>query len=342
MSARRRSWLSCTGTAPALRGGASFTGTAPALRGGASLALALCALWIAPPVRAQHVDLDAAFSEDSDESSAGEDRDSSDDSADSSSEGEAEASGDADSGGEPGEADATATAPASGAAVEAQLSLGAGIGTRSFLRPTTLGAQRLNDVLFPAVDVGLALHAWPDDSFSLGVLLRYQSSLGLEIDERPLFGLPTSLDVRAERIEVSVAPTFRLGDSSTSVALGFPLGFAMRTFWPEANEFRTPGYSLAGPQLRAELIIPFSESFGLRLGPELIWALAIDDSITSQGVASQAIAIGGEAALHLQLGAVLGIELCYRESHAFASTTVTTALFEDVERFAVVRLVGSL
>jgi len=316
-----------------------------------SLGVALCALLvIAPVARAQHHGTDDAFSDEDDGSADSEDE-SSDDSTGSSaeSEPESEPEGDADSGGEPsegeGEGEDSASAPAEAAgpaAVEVGASLGAGIGTRSFLRPTKLGAQRLNDVLFPAADVGLSVDVWPRDSFSLGFLLRYQSSLGLEITEHPEFALPTALDARAERLEVTVAPTFALGDGPNSLALAFPLGFGMRTFWPEANEYRTPGYSLAGPQLRAELRIPFSDSFGLRLGPELLWALALDDSLTSQGVDSQAIAIGGEAALHIQLGAVIGIELCYRESHAFASTSITTALFEDVERFAVARLVGSL
>jgi hypothetical protein len=308
-------------------------------------ALALCALWLAPHVRAQHVDLDAAFSDDDDgtASSDTESNESSENTDSSQGSGDSSDSGESDSepAAEPSEGEAAAPA-AKAPAVDVRLSLGGGIGTRAFLRPTTLGAQRLNDVLFPALDVGLAVHVWPQDSFSLGMLLRYQSSVGLEIEEQPLFALSNSLDARAERLEVSVAPTFLLGDSPSSVALGFPIGFGMRTFWPEANEFRTPGYSLAGPMLRAELSIPFGDSVGLRLGPELLWAVALDDSLTSQGVGSQAIAIGGELALHFQLGAVLGIELCYRESHAFASTTVTTALFEDVERFAVARLVGSL
>lgn len=315
----------------------------------ASLVLALCALLlIAPITRAQHLDLG-----DEDEGSADEGDEGGDDSAsDSAAESEAESQSEGeetDSGGEPseddGEGEENAEAPAEShgpAEVVVRASLGAGIGTRSFLRPTKLGAQRLDDVLFPAADVALSVDVWPRDSFSLGMLLRYQSSLGLEINEHPQFALPTTLDARAERLEVTVAPTFALGDGPSSVALAFPLGFGMRTFWPEANEYRTPGYSLAGPQLRAELHIPFSDSFGLRLGPELLWAVALDDSLTSQGVDSQAIAIGGEAALHIQLGAVIGIELCYRESHAFASTTITTALFEDVERFVVARLVGSL
>jgi len=220
--------------------------------------------------------------------------------------------------------------------------LGAGIGTRSFLRPTLTGPQRLDDALFPALDTGLAVHLWPTESISLGLRLSYQSSLGLELRQPPAFALPNEVAARAERVELSFAPTFRLGDARDSLALAFPIGFGMRTLWPSAHEFPIPGYSLAGPQLRIELIVPFSDALRLRLGPELLWAVALDQTLQDQGVASQAIALGGEASLGVQLGAVLGIELCYRESHGFASTTRTSAIFEDVERFATLRLLGSL
>lgn len=293
-------------------------------------------LWMllqSAPGRAQNVDLDAAFDAD-DESPEYETESESEPGSESESEAGSESDSVAESDSE------SDSGPAPGVSV--QIAVGGGFGTREFVRPTLLGVQRLETATFPAADVALAVRAWPADAFSLEFLLRYQSSLGFRVQERPFFALPTELSARAERVEVTIAPTFRFGDSATSVALGLPLGFGMRTFWPEASEFRTPGYSLAGPQLRAELIIPFSTSFALRIGPEVLVALAMDDVLLDQGVSSPAVAVGGEAMLHWQLGAVLGIELAYRESHAFASTTLTTALFSDVERFGVVRLTGSL
>ena len=308
-------------------------------------ALLLAALLALAPrslARAQDLDLDASFEGEGevDEESAeasGSAETESDSTADTDAESDSETASDAEA--EP----ASDSEPGSDAnAAIVQAFLGGGIGTRSFLRPTLLGAQRLEDALFPAVDVGLTLQLWPADSFSLGLRVGYQSSLGLDIQEQPLFALPMEISARAERVEFSLAPTFRLGDEQDSIALGFPIGFGMRTFWPEVNEFRTPGYSLAGPQLRVELIVPFSDTVRLRIGPELLWAVALDQTLQDQGVESQAIALGGEVALSLRLGAVIGFELCYRESHGFASTTRTSAAFEDVERFATLRLLGSL
>jgi hypothetical protein len=313
----------------------------------ASLLLAL--LLLGTSARAQDLELDAELEGELDEEESDTESDSG---SDSGSESDSESGSDPESDSESGsdsesdsESDAEPTAEpdvTTESPLTVQVILGGGIGTRSFLRPTLMAPQRLPDALFPAVDTGLAVQFWPNDDVSLGLRVAYQSSLGLTIEEPTLFALPTDVGARAERVEFSLAPTFRLGDSPESVALAFPVGFGMRTLWPDATEFTTPGYSLAGPQLRVELIVPFSDALRLRLGPELLWAVALDQTLQDEGTASQAIAIGGEAALALQLGAVIGIELCYRESHGFASTTRTTALFEDVERFATLRLLGSL
>jgi hypothetical protein len=318
--------------------------------------LALVLWLLCAPASAQDLDLDAELegdfggddeASDSSESASQSESDSdsesgseSDSESDSESASETESASDSesdsDSASEPG------TEPDTESAITVQVILGAGIGTRSFLRPTLMGPQRLDDALFPALDTGLAVQLWPAESVSLGLRLSYQSSLGLEIRQPPPFAIPNEIGARAERVELSFAPTFRLGDARDSIALAFPIGFGMRTLWPEAHEFPLVGYSLAGPQLRIELIVPFSDSLRLRIGPELLWAVALDQTLQDQGVASQAIALGGEAAIGVQLGAVLGLELSYRESHGFASTTRTTALFEDVERFATLRLLGSL
>ena len=307
----------------------------------------LLALLGVVPARAQDLGLDlegdAELEADEDGVEASADGEAGSDSeADSESDMDSETDSETES-----ESDTDSQAPAepesdSSTGVRAQAFLGGGIGTRGFLRPTLLGPQRLADALFPAVDVGLAVQLWPADAFSLGLRVAYQSSLGLEVEEPTPFAIPGKLAARAERVEFSIAPTFRLGDASDSLALAFPIGFGMRTFWPEAREFRTPGYSLAGPQLRVELIVPFSDALRLRLGPEVIWVVALDQTLQDNGVASQAVGVGGEAALSLQLGSVIGLELCYRESHAFASTTRTSASFEDVERFVTLRLLGSL
>jgi hypothetical protein len=226
-------------------------------------------------------------------------------------------------------------------AVRTEIAAGMGVGTRSFSRPTSEGVQRLPDAVFPAVDVALRVHAWPRDGFSLGISLRYQSSLGLTIEEQPPFALRNRVDARAERVELSVAPTFRLGGASAAPALAVPIGFTLRSLWPEVHEMMTPGYSLIGPHLRAELVLPLGDVLVLRVGPELQVIVAIDESIRAEGVGRSGVAYGGEALLQLRLGAVFALELTYRESHAFVpSAFIGRADFEDVERFATGRLSG--
>jgi len=185
------------------------------------------------------------------------------------------------------------------------------------------------------------VHAWPREEFSFTVLLRYQTSLGLTIEERPPFALRNRIDARAERAELSVAPAFRPGSSTTAPALAFPVGFGLRSFWPEVHEMMTPGYTLLGPQLRAELVLPLGDVLALRVGPELQVIIAIDESIRAEGVDRSGLAYGGEAVLRLRLGPVFALELTYRQSHAVVATFWTgRADFEDVERFATGRSSG--
>jgi hypothetical protein len=174
------------------------------------------------------------------------------------------------------------------------------------------------------------------------VLIQYQSSIAFQAHEQPHFALPDDVDVRAERAEISVAPRLRLGDDRHAPALAFALGFGVRSFWPDIDESITPAYSLLGPQLRVDLVLPITPALRLRVGPEAQWIVGIDAALQDAGVAAQGGAVGGEARLQLELGPVFLIELAYRESHAFASTTRSDTLFEDVERFATARLGGRL
>lgn len=226
-------------------------------------------------------------------------------------------------------------------AVRTEVAAGMGVGTRSFSRPTRAGEQQLPDAVFPAVDAALRVHVWPRAAFSIGVLLRYQSSLGLTVEDEPSFALPNRVDVRAERVELSAAPTLRLGESGADPALAFPVGLTLRSFWPEVHETQTPGYSLFGPHLRAELIVRFGGVLTLRFGPELQAIIAIDRSLRDEGVDRAGFAYGGEALLQVPLGPVFGLELAYRESHAVVPTYwIDRDEFRDVERFASLRLSG--
>jgi hypothetical protein len=240
--------------------------------------------------------------------------------------------------------DAPASPPPAVPVLRLTVFAGGGLGTRSMQRRvSTGGVQRLAESVFPAADIGLHVRIWPEEEFSLDVLARYETSLGWSVEETPPFALGDEQDVRAERAELSVGPSFRLGASPNSAALTFPVGLMLRTLWPELQDQLTPGYSLVGAHLRAELSIGLGEALRVRLGPEVQWIFAIDRAILDAGITAMGIAVGGEAVLQIPLGRNLALEFAYRESHAFAPREGETGrIFKDVERFATARLAGTL
>jgi hypothetical protein len=240
-------------------------------------------------------------------------------------------------------ADPTSPATPPAAALRLQVFGGIGVGTRSMNRPISVGVQRLEESVFPATEFGLRVRVWPEQAFSLAVLLTYQTSIGWTIDEKPLFAIANEVSVRAERAELSVAPSLRLGDSPRAMAVSLPIGFALRTFLPDLHDQLSPRYTLLGPLVRAELSVALGEAINLRFGPELHWIVALDRSLRQDGVAAQGIAVGAEATLQVPLGRRLALELNYRESHAFAPNAAGSGrVFTDVERFATFRFAGTL
>ena len=244
---------------------------------------------------------------------------------------------DGDEGAETGDA-----APQPSSDVSVQVFAGAGVGTRALLRPILgMGVQRMDDVAFAALDAGLRVTVWPAETFSWEFLLRYATSLGMTVEQQPRFAPVNGVDVRANHVELSVAPEFHLGDAASSASLLFPVGFGLRTLWPEVHSLPVPGYTLGGPLLRAELAIPFLDVVTLRFGPEVQWIVMIDQSIVDDGAGYQAVALGGEALLRAQVTTFLGIELAFRESHALAPTSVAGENFVDIERFFTGRMSGT-
>jgi hypothetical protein len=226
--------------------------------------------------------------------------------------------------------------------VRVQVLAGGGIGTRAMRRPTLYGAQRLDASLFAALDIGVRVSVWPERAFALGVGLRYQTSIGWTVRDDPAFALATSVDVRAERVELAAGPTLRFGESPRSVALAIPIGFSVRTLWPDVHDLPVVGYSLLGPFARAELCLSLGDALALRVGPEVQWIVAVDQVVREQGAGPQGYALGGELVVQAPLGRKLALELTYRESHAFVPGQRGRVQLTDVERFATARLSGAL
>ena len=246
-----------------------------------------------------------------------------------------------------GEPDSTPAQPdepaleSAGPGLRADVFAGAGIGTRAFQRPSAVGGQVLDDQLFPAVEVGLEMRAWPDEAFSLYFLLHYQTSLGLVVEEQPLFALPNRVDVRSDRTELSCAPVVRLGSSALAPRLAFPIGVALRTFWPVLHNLMTPRYTLWGPQLRIELHVPITSALSIRLGPEAQWVAHYSSTLTDSGVESMGVALGVVASVRLALASIFALEISYRQSTAMASVAYGPA-FRDIERYLSARLIGTM
>ena len=235
---------------------------------------------------------------------------------------------------------AAQAAAAATSQIEIQPFVGVGMTTRAFERPTAVGAQRLDTVIAPAVEIGLNLALWPKASFSLNVLLQYQSAVGLTLHELPPFALENDVNVRSERVELSFAPAWRLGSSARAPHVSVPIGGVIRTFFPDVHNLMTPRYSLIGVLARIEANLPLASLLSLQLGPEVQVTLATDDSLVREGVSSQGVAFGGRAGLVLALGEIWSLGLHYRESHALASSTGRTS-FSDVERYITLRAQGT-
>lgn len=226
--------------------------------------------------------------------------------------------------------------------VVARAFIGGGLGTRSIRRPVPGGVQRTGTLFFPVADVGIAVRAFPQEAFTLDVLARYETSLALVVREPVLFALDNEVDVRSEHAEISVAPGFRLGEAPTSPRVTIPIGAAFRNFWPADHHLQTPRYTLIGPHARIQLEAMLGSSVRLRAGPEAhLYGIIGSDLTKAGGVSSPSFAVGAEASLEFRLSSTFLLEVEYRQSNAFASSTVGPS-FLDVERFATVRFAGEM
>jgi hypothetical protein len=228
-----------------------------------------------------------------------------------------------------------------GPGVRARAFFGGGFGTRELRRPIQGGVQRVEPLYFAAADVGVSVRIWPEDAFSLEFLIRYQTSLGLVLEERPLFALVNRVAVRSEHAELSVAPGFKLSDSPRGARLAFPIGASLRNFWPVEHQLLTPRYTLAGPHVRIELELPIGDAVRVRIGPEAQLFFAIGSDLVDFGVSSAGVALGGEAGVQFLISDHFRIELELRQSSALASSDNEPS-FLDTERFVTARLAGEM
>jgi len=236
-------------------------------------------------------------------------------------------------------AQASAQAPAEQEAWALRLSAGLGVGTRDFDLPMDDVVYQTTTDAFPAMDLGFELQHAASRSVRLGLLVRYQSSLAHGIVEQHTDGSQHAVPARAHRVELAFTPSLAL-DAEGRWVLGAAIGCAVRGFRPAAH-LVTPGYTLAGPHLRAELRLPIAgKLLGLRLGPEAQWIAFVGSELRARGVASQGVGLGAEATLELSLERFT-IHAGYRELHSMLDSAQAQS-FQDVERFVTARVSGVL
>jgi hypothetical protein len=225
-------------------------------------------------------------------------------------------------------------------AIRVQTSIGFGIATLAFVRPTPTGVQRLPDTAFAATELSLRVHVKPEAALSVEVRVAYRTSVGFVLQLEPLFALPERVDVRVQHVELSVAPIVRLGGTGHMPVLAFPIGLAFRSFSPTVHQYPVFDYDLGGPRAGAELWIPLGERIELRAGPEVQWLALIDASLRRAGACCQGVSVGGQAAIQATIGERLRAALAYHESHGFVPSGGWR--FKDVERFLALQIAGEL
>src|SRR6185295_15623646 len=89
------------------------------------------------------------------------------------------------------------------------LSAGVGAGTRDFDLPQDGVIDQTRSGAFPAAELEFELDHLVSDRVMLGLLIRYQSSIGLRLVEHLTDGSEHARDTRSHRLELALAPTFR-------------------------------------------------------------------------------------------------------------------------------------
>ena len=255
----------------------------------------------------------------------------------------AEADGDGDTQVESQDDEETAPADddAQARSLRLQASIGGGIGMRGFRRPVfNESSQVLPDQLFPVADLGLRAVLWPDAKLSLAITLQLQTSVfGFKIkDSQPLTDAPV-VDARADRLELLVAPSLRLGDGPDSLRVALGVGGALRSLWHRRHELNIPRYSLVGALVRPQLWLPLGAMY-LRVGPEFQFIFMMDEALIDQGAAGTALCVGVDLTVGLRINELFALEAAYRESYTRGAGEPVD--LEESERHVTARLVGTL
>jgi len=215
----------------------------------------------------------------------------------------------------------------------------AGIGMRDVELPRDGLLSRVNTGIFPALGLGVALDFHASKRASLGLVARYQTSIGLVLTEQLTDGTQHERKTRSHHFEVGLAPTLRFGDGGW--ALYGALGYAVSELDPE-NHLVTPSYHLAGPYLRVGLQLPLgSERLRLRLGPDGQLVVQVGDELLALHTDARGLGAGASASLEFSLGERWTLAVSFREQRFWLGTQQAQR-FTDAARFVTAQLRGML
>jgi hypothetical protein len=220
-----------------------------------------------------------------------------------------------------------------------QLSAEAGAGMRALDVPRDGVIYQIRTGVYPALGMTFQLEHHSSERFSLGLVARYQSSIGLVLREQLTGGTEHARKTRSHHAEVAIAPTWVWGASGW--ALTGALGYSISELDPE-NHLLTPSYHLGGPFARVGVRIPLgSRSLALQLAPDAQLTVQVGDELRALGAASSGVSLGASAAFELILTPRWMVALTYRELHNWLAMSQGPG-FDDTLRFATAQLRGQL
>lgn len=233
------------------------------------------------------------------------------------------------------------SAPPSGQklALHIGMSVGFGMGTRSFYVPTQVTPVRLANTLFPAMSLRLFTEYEPraQGRLTWTAEARYLTSLGLKTTDTRLDGSTATTGSRSHRLDIEGGLRYRITEGKVSVALGGAFGWGLRFFSSEAA-VTVPNFFMAGPYLRPAVRVGFlQDRVIVGADPLLEWLAIIDHTLTDAGLKSMAFALGIEAQVQYRVLNALSLVLLFRESHAFLSAPGISP--NDTERLLVLQAV---
>jgi hypothetical protein len=220
-----------------------------------------------------------------------------------------------------------------------QLSAEAGFSTRDIDLPRDGVTYQIRSGVHPALGVGFQLDHHAARRFSIGLAARYQSSIGLVLQEQLTGGTLHPRNTRSHIFEAGLAPRLRWDESGWAIS-GL-LGYSIIELDPE-NHLLTPSYHLGGVHARISVQIPLgSQRVHLIVGPEAQLPLHMGDELRARGVAARGIGAGANAAFELTLNDHWLVAATYRELHFWLDTQQRES-FSDGMRVVTAQLRGTL